>query len=144
MDPAELDERIAVLSEAIARDKQALQQLVGDPGLDNGSEAALERLSRNVGTAIERTETARRGQRFWVAASVAASIVMAAVVGGVVMRHPVPSPEPAAIVIVDPLADTEELTEGVELVQSPGEARVVELTIGEIEVVMIFDEALDL
>ena len=37
------------------------------------------------------------------------------------------------------------LAQGVELVASPGdEARVVDLTIGETRVVMIFDEALDL
>jgi len=33
---------------------------------------------------------------------------------------------------------------GVELLSSPGAARVVDLTVGETQVVMIFDEGLDL
>jgi len=45
-DPAAMDERIAALREAVARDRQALQELAGDRGWEDGSEAARERDGR--------------------------------------------------------------------------------------------------
>lgn len=106
--------------------------------------AVLDRLSAGIDRGIEGEQARRRRGRLYGVASIAASLLLAAVVGGFLWRGDVaPPPGTAALQGAGALRD--DTWSGVELVASPGdEARVVDLTIGETRVVMIFDEALDL
>lgn len=98
---------------------------------------ALERLERRVREGID--DAKKPAGRRWIAqaASLAASVLLAAAFLGYLWRTPAPlqaAAEPAA----EPPAGE------IFLISSPGEAQVVDLTVGETQVVMIFDEALDL
>lgn len=112
---------------------------------------ALERLSAAVDRGIELETTRRKRGRIYAVASIAASLMLAAVVGSFLLNDDVAPPPDAARVppiaalsAEAPGAPPEAEWSGVYLVASPGEARVVDLTIGETRVVMIFDEAFDL
>ena len=109
----------------------------------------LDRLSAGLDREIDRLEPRGRGSRRWPAvASIAASLLLAGFVGLPVLRHAPDSsrgrmdePRPATALAVQhepsPMA-------GVRLLSTPGDAQVMELAIGEMQVVMIFDEALDI
>ena len=112
---------------------------------------ALERLSASVNRELDRTAPRRAATRWIeVAASVAAALVLAGFFGVFVLRQsqPAPSTAPGAPPPTLPVAvaatEQETPAAGVELISSPGEAQVMELAIGETQVVMIFDEALDI
>jgi hypothetical protein len=99
---------------------------------------ALDRLSNRVREDVERAGGGR-GRR-WVgsAASLAASLLLAGFLGGVLLRHEGSMTDELAAVAPEAPAS------GVELISTPGEAQVVELAIGETQVVMIFDKGLDI
>jgi hypothetical protein len=114
----------------------------------------LDRLSRRLG---ERPAAPRRAARpFGAMLSLAASIVLAGFLGAYLLSHPpleiatLDAPPPA-----DPVWVSSRPPEprdarhagpihGVELLSSPGAGTLVNLSVGETRVVMIFDEALKL
>jgi hypothetical protein len=114
-------------------------------------EEALDRLSSVLNRQLDRTEPRRAAKRWTrIAASVAASLALAALLGVSVLREGAPS---ASLALTAPpgqtelalaAVDLEPTPGGLELISSPGEAQIMELAIGETQVVMIFDEALDL
>jgi len=101
---------------------------------------ALDRLSASVRTGIEAPAASRR--RHGLGFSVAASLLLALVLGGIATWGPPkePAPEIAAVEAGEPAPTNATF----ELLSSPGHAQVVDLSVGETQIVMIFDEALDL
>jgi len=112
---------------------------------------ALDRLSANLNRSLDGMAP-RRSARTWFrsAASIAAALALAGFLGSYTLRQP----EPRLTVAADLGSTAEAATvaayeaktppECVELISSPGEAQVMELAIGDTQVVMIFDEALDI
>ena len=113
------------------------------------SEAALDRLGGSLDRALDRGDARSPGSR-WLgaAASIAASLALAAALGSFVLRTATELPlavAPASVADGVVLAREGDPTPGgIQLISSPGEAQVMELSIGETQVVMIFDEALDI
>ena len=109
---------------------------------------ALERLSSGLNTELNRVAPPRRDlRRFRAVAGLAASLILAGFFGLYMTFSPGPEPvlvalpaSPAAMLASERKAPAG----GVQLISSPGEAQVLELTIGETQVTMIFDEALDI
>ena len=112
-------------------------------------EQALERLGERLDRDLGRGDARRWGSPwFRAAASVAASLALAAVLGSFALRPPAgmpvasaPAAAPSGVVLA---REGDPAPGGVQLISSPGEAQVMELSIGETQVVMIFDEALDI
>jgi hypothetical protein len=111
-------------------------------------EDSLERLTAGLGQELDRIAP-RRGaiHRFRTAAALAASLALAGFFG----FHLLPSSRPdhgGATTVPLPIPalarEGKVPAGGVQLISSPGEAQVLELTIGETQVTMIFDEALDI
>jgi hypothetical protein len=110
----------------------------------------LERVSRRASEAVDR-ETARRAARSrGVAfAAIAAAVLLAAVVGVRWLSGDAagPPPPPVRAETAPPRPAVEAapaFPASIELLQSPGDADVVELSVGDVRVVMIFDERLDI
>jgi hypothetical protein len=109
---------------------------------------ALARLGSGLDAELDRIAPPRRGpRRLRAAASLAASLILAGFLG----LYMVLSPGPAPVLVAVPANSSAMLAserrvpaDGVQLLSSPGEAQVLELTIGETQVTMIFDEALDI
>jgi len=105
-------------------------------------EQRLELLSQRVAAAVAPRE---RTPRWYGAASIAASLLLAAVLGAVLWSHELPQQSIARIEEIGspgrmPLEDI-----GARLVALPGEeSRVLDLTIGETQVLLIFDESIEL
>ena len=107
--------------------------------------AALEALSARVSAAT--AAPSPRARRAWGA--LAASLLLALALGAPLLNDDPGPTDPGTVAIapspappgIDRLGPAEL---GIQLVASPGEAQVVDLHIGEIQVLMIFDEALDL
>jgi hypothetical protein len=130
----------------------------GDPSrlfallaLETPPAAALNRLSAGLNRELDRVARSRSGPgRLRSAASIAAALVLAAFLGSYALRQSAPGRAVAAD--VRPSGDAATLAayeapapaEGVELLSTPGQAQVMELAIGDTQVVMIFDEALDI
>lgn len=97
----------------------------------------LERLSARIDAEI------RPARRRWLgAASIAASVLLAALVATVSWNHALPVASIAAVGSLEP-GDADAM--GTRLVALPGDdARVVDLTIGETQVLLIFDESIEL
>lgn len=111
--------------------------------------ADLDRLTAGLDRQIDQSAPRRSGSSGWGAvASIAASLLLAGIVGLPVLRH---APEPVSAGL-GPAAATASLAAlqeaappaGVQVLSTPGNAQVMELAIGETQVVMIFDEALDI
>ena len=114
----------------------------------------LDRLSRRLD---ERPAAPRRpGRPLAAVLSLAASIVLAGFLGSYLLSHP---PQEITALAVPPTADPVWVSSrpaqpqsarqagpvhGVELLSSPGAGKLVNLSVGETRVVMIFDEALKL
>ena len=98
-------------------------------------EASLERLSESVRDALDQMDRKdrvdKRAQRRGLGWSVAASLLLAAALTGVTLT---PQTETAST----------ENAPVFELLSSPGQAQVVDLSVGEVQITMIFDEAIDL
>ena len=111
--------------------------------------AQLDRLSRRVAEAISEPPAGRlAGLRGFGFASLAASLVLAGVVGSYLWMHePVGSApalpvEPARVEAVPSVESEPSMM--IELLSSPGTAQVLDLSVGETQLIMIFDEALDI
>ena len=104
-------------------------------------EFALARLGRDLDAAID----ADRGQQRYggrrvaaLAASIAASLILALFFGYHALQH-----DPTRLAASsDSTGKSPE--RGLELISSPGQAEVVDFSVGETHVVMIFDKALDI
>ena len=107
----------------------------------------LDRVSRRAEAAISREERRAATRRTYAWGSLAASILVAGLLGAYFWTHrglDAPPPDRPAIVDVIPVpaADAAMPAGMIELLDSPGSADVVEMTVGDVEVVMIFDEAM--
>jgi hypothetical protein len=104
----------------------------------------LELLTAEIGRRIE-SESSFHGfrQRMRTLLPVAASIMLAGLLGiySTINRVQTPLGRAAA---VEPYLEASSPSEGIELISSPGDAQVMEFTVGETQIVMIFDEALDI
>ncbi len=109
-------------------------------------EHRLERLSERVDAALDRLEPrvpVRRGM--FRVASIAASLLLAAVLGAVLWNHELPAEPVAVLDEIDALPPLDEGVAGLRLVASPGgEAQVLDLSIGGTQILMIFDESIEL
>lgn len=115
------------------------------------SELALERLSRNVSRAVAReAPPARAIPRRYAVAAIAAALMLAALMGIEWTRRPLAPSRPAAVggPAVGALTGPEPVPRfpqpGIQLIESPGAAQVLDLSVGDTQFVMIFDEALDI
>ncbi len=113
------------------------------------SHAALEALSASVSasTAASPAPGTRNAAAGWGA--LAASLLLALALGAALLDDALVSPDQGVVASAPHLASWEIDTlgsaePGIQLVASPGEAQVVDLKFGETQVLMIFDEALDL
>ena len=126
--------------------------------------AALERLSQNVSSALDALEVGHGSgdvgdpqtpsrRRWLVALALAASVALAMLIGLPLVRQDVGTEiaEATPVVVPQVLEVLKSIrpavggpVRGVELLSSPGEAEVVELAIGDAQVVMIFDKELDI
>ena len=98
----------------------------------------LERLTADVMRQIEREQTGRRMRpRLRALVPVAASVALAGFFGIYTTLQ-----QDGAQTL--PVLEASAPSEGIELISSPGEAQVMEFTVGETQVVMIFDEAMDI
>lgn len=113
----------------------ALQAIPGDVLLAVSSGISQE-TSGPVSTAAS-ARTGRARSSAW-----AAAVLLAVTLGTFVFR-PVSEPTRSELASIGGGADRRPAA-GVELLSSPGAARVVDLTVGETQVVMIFDERLGL
>jgi len=109
-------------------------------------EHKLDQLSARIDAAIDRVEPRIRTRRLgYAAASVAASLLLAAVLGAVLWNHETPAPMLTHLdeIVVQPALEEE--IAGIKLVASPDdEAQVLDLKLGETQVLMIFDESIEL
>jgi hypothetical protein len=105
--------------------------------------SVLDAVSRGVATAVVRSGAPRAavGRTLPRVAAVAAALILSLTSGWLLLAPERPL-ETVATSRVEPLLA--EPRAGVELLSSPGTARVVDLTVGDTQVVMIFDEGLDL
>ena len=112
-------------------------------------DAALEQLSRRVSVDLDRESGGAAVRRRWPeVASIAASLFIAVIFLGYSWM---PSSETSALagpVAIDApasqFASADESPGQIQLISSPGTAQVLDLTVGDTRVVMIFDEALDI
>lgn len=112
---------------------------------------ALDRLSARVDAELDRDARRRPSwPRFGAVASLAASLVLAGLFGIYLTGRSTPEPAPVLPLEgpgparAEVLSEPWPATDGLELISSPGEAQVMELTVGETQFVMIFDEAMDI
>ena len=107
-------------------------------------EEKLEQLSARIETALDELQAplpVRR--RVFRIASIAASLLLAAVLGAVMWTHEVPA-RGTMFAELEPLGVDEDVA-GIRLVSTPGgEAQVLDLSIGETQILMIFDESIEL
>jgi hypothetical protein len=73
---------------------------------------------------------------------VAASLLLGAIIGGFLLVQP-GAPLVRRAQLPD-LAGPDEPINAIEVLSSPSEAQVLDLTVGDTEIVMIFDEELDI
>ena len=111
---------------------------------------ALDRVSRGVSRSLNDLE--RPGRRQWYAvASIAASLLLAGYLG-LQLWGPGEAPPrqlaPAELAEIERILDEHEQkhtpVRSIELLSTPGTARVVDLSLGDTQVVMIFDADLDI
>lgn len=147
------DARTALLAHAHACSACRKRLLAEDPtrafallALRPVPQAALARVSASVMAAVDAAhEAPLPATRRAVVAGWAAAAILAIAVAGMLaspLRAPRMEDDPADIALgVSPLGPARA---GVEVLSSPGASRVVDLAVGETQVVMIFDERLDL
>jgi hypothetical protein len=108
------------------------------------AEEKLAQLSDRLDAAIDELQPrgpVRRG--VFRVASIAASLLLAAVLGVVMWNHELPA-RIATVEDIAPLPFDEEIA-GIRLVTTPGgEAQVLDLSIGGTQILMIFDESIEL
>lgn len=108
----------------------------------------LQRVSDGVRRRIDAASPARDAGRFaWGA--IAASLVLAAILGGLVVRHPtsigapVAGPRVEAARVVEPRSERDREPGAIEVL-SPAGAEVYDLSVGEARIVMVFDAEIDI
>lgn len=109
----------------------------------------LDRVSRRAEAALAREQRRQAARRAYAWATLAASILVAGLFGAYFWTQrglDAPPPDRPAVVdaIAAPAQDAAMPAGMIELLDSPGSADVVEMTVGDVEVVMIFDEAMDI
>jgi len=108
----------------------------------------LESVSERAGAAIRREGRPGRRRRGLAWASLAASILVAGLLGAYFWGDRVEAPPRAGPALVDvvPAPATEAAIPAgmIELLEPSESADVVSLSVGEVEVVMIFDESMDI
>jgi anti-sigma factor RsiW len=109
----------------------------------------LERVSERAAGAIAHEQRRSSTRRAWAWGSLAASILVAALGGayfwsGKSPHAPPPIRARATEAIRAPAPEAAMPAGMIELLESPGDADVVEMSIGDVEVVMIFDEAMEI
>jgi hypothetical protein len=111
--------------------------------LETAPEDELDSLSAAVMRRIEGQGAGRR-RRLWLRRllPVAASIVLAGFFSIYTTLQEIESPP--GITMLEPFLEAKVPSDGIELISSPGEAQVMEFTVGETQIVMIFDEAMDI
>jgi len=132
-------------AEVAASDPTRLFTLLGDQPVPAG---VLERVSTGAAAAIA-VERQRRTIRPWAMGAVAASVLVAGVFGAYLSNRPgvePPAPIPVKSALSEPKTAAEvSIPAGmIEVLESPGDADVVEMSVGDVQVVMIFDEALEI
>ncbi len=108
-------------------------------------EHRLDELSARVSAAVnDLTPSTARRHRFH-AAAVAASLLLAAVLGGVLWNHEWPSEQAATMHRIEALPVLDDEVAGMQVVETPGrDSRVLDLKVGGTQILMIFDESIDL
>jgi hypothetical protein len=111
--------------------------------LESPAEDALDRLSAGIMSRIER-ESAGRRRRLQLRSifPVAASFVLAGFFG--IYTTLQQTGTPLAMAPMEPFLEASAPNDAIELISTPGEAQVMEFNVGETQVVMIFDEAMDI
>ena len=108
----------------------------------------LESVSERAGRAIRLEGLPGRRRRAYAWGSLAASILVAGLLGAYFWGEGRRTPPPAGPVVVDavqaPASEAAIPAGMIELLGSSGGADVVAMSVGEVEVVMIFDEAMDI
>ena len=108
-------------------------------------EDRLERLSERVDAALDRLPPRVPARRdMFRVASIAASLLLAVALGAVLWNHELPAERVVAVDETDMLPPLDEDVAGIRLVASPGEAQVLDLSIGGTQILMIFDESIEL
>ncbi len=108
----------------------------------------LERLSARIDSEVAAAPVPARATTRWV--SMAASVLLAGIFATYLWTRPAVIPEAANLrpSVLDTLdlqgIPTADAAGSVEWVTSPGTAQVMDLSVGEMQVVMIFDEAMDI
>jgi anti-sigma factor RsiW len=118
--------------EALIAEDQA--RLFGMLALESPSDEALERVSENVMRQVGEPRVLRQ------LASVAASLLLAGIFGVYMMGNRGSGPTAS----LETALEAPVVSDSIELIASPGEAQVMEFTVGETQIVMIFDEAMDI
>jgi anti-sigma factor RsiW len=108
----------------------------------------LERVSTRAAAAIA-VERQRRTIRPWAMGAVAASLLVAGLFGAYLSNRPgvePPAPLPVKSLLSKPKTAAEVSIPAwmIEVLESPGDADVVEMSVGDVQIVMIFDEALEI
>lgn len=118
----------------IAGDPSRVFAFLGDEpaGSEEAEEAALERVHEAVSRAIRPARPVRHLLRFAAAAVLAAALLFPATAWLFRERGGDPGGTVAEAIPLRPLAD-------VEVLDTPGEAQVIDLSVGDTQVVMIFD-----
>ncbi len=108
-------------------------------------EPRLEERSARVGSALDELAPAATGRLRFRIASIAASLLLAAVLGGVLWNHEWPDGRAATPGQIESLPVLNEEVAGMQVVETPGEdSQVLNLNVGGTQIVMIFDESIDL
>ena len=134
----------ACRAELATTDRSLLFSLLA---LEPVPDGVLERVSERAMAAIDRETNRRAARRGYVWRSLAASLLVAALAGAYFFDQeapeaPPPSPTGVAESVEPPATDAVIPTGMIELLDSPGSADVVEMLVGDLEVAMIFDEAM--
>jgi len=144
-------ERAAVLEHVLGCGSCRAAWLAADPSrlfaflaLQPVPPHALESVSAEVSSAVRETipKNGWAGARVFRPLAWAAAVLVAVLLGSLLFR-PASGPPPSDLVR-NVRHRTAFPAAGVELLSSPGAARVVDLTVGETQVVMIFDERIGL
>ena len=101
----------------------------------------LASVSQEVSAALDREVPQRTWIRPAVAWAAAAALALAVLVPAALRPHPT---APPVVAVAAPAAAPETPRAGIESLRTPGPAQVLDLTVGDTQVVMIFDAELAL
>jgi predicted anti-sigma-YlaC factor YlaD len=117
-------------------------------GLEPVPEGILDDVSRRANEAIDLASARPSRGRLLALGSLAAAVLIAGLLGIRWMGDTAgPAPAPVRVEARQPAIAIETvpaIPASIELLQSPGKAELVELLVGDVQIVMIFDEAMDI